>query len=61
MLLLLLAYLHVDVPVDFEALEALFTGSLYALSTTGLTEIDNDPLNGVWKSHLYPSIPFLCT
>ena len=48
--MLLLAYLHVDVPLDFEALGALFTGSLHALSTTGPTEVDKDPLLGVWKS-----------
>ena len=50
MLLLLLTYLHVDVPLDFEDLGVFFTGSLHALSTTGLTEVDNDLLCGVWKS-----------
>ena len=49
-IMLLLAYLHVDVPLGFEALGALFTGSLHVLSTTGLTEVDTDPLHGVWKS-----------
>ena len=48
-MMLLLAYLHVDVPLDFEALGALFTGSLHTLSTTGLTEVDIDLLHDVWK------------
>ena len=39
MLLLLLVYLHVDVPLDFEGLGTFFTGSLHALSTIGLTEV----------------------
>ena len=50
MLLLLLAYLHVDVPLDLEGLGTFFTGFLHALSTNGLTEVDTDPLHGVWKS-----------
>ena len=51
MLLLLLAYIPaVDVPLDFEGLGAFFTGSLHALSTTGLMEVDNDLLYGVRKS-----------
>ena len=49
-MILLLAYLHIDVPLDFEALGALFTGSMHALLATGPTEVDNDPLHGVWKS-----------
>ena len=33
---------------------------LHALSATGLTEVDNDPLHGVWKSihKLWPSVHF---
>ena len=50
MLLLLLAYLHVDVPLDFEGLGAFFPDSLHALSTMGLSEVDNDLLYGVRKS-----------
>ena len=49
-MMLLIAYLHVDVPLGFEALGTFFTASVHALSTTGLREVDNDTLHGVWKS-----------
>ena len=60
MLLLLLVYLHVDVPVDFEGLDMFFTGSLHALSTTGLTEVDNDlrMVSGRAFTKLWSSIHF---
>ena len=48
-MMLLLAYLHVDVPLGFEALGALFTGFLHTLSTMGLTEVDIYLLHDVWK------------
>ena len=49
-MILLLAYLYVDASLDLEALGTFFTASLLALSTNGLTEVDTDPLHGVWKS-----------
>ena len=63
-MMLLIVYLHVDVPLDFEALGTFFTASVHALSTTGLREVDNDTAwcleeHSQSYGHWYTSLPMM--